>query len=144
MKTLKFRAFDRGGTEMIYSDDFVWLSDFFGNTRHGELSGTGVYPEGNVFMMQYTGLKDKNGVEIYKGDLLREPIQSQWDETNFSCFEVFFHDNDACSYHIGWQMDRMHNHGAIGGGYIPSFKPNVVSKMIVIGNIYENPELINQ
>lgn len=93
---------------------------------------------------QFTGLQDKDGKEIYEGDLLRDVPKSDWDMINYSCFEVFFHDGDANSdYNIGYTMNRMHNHGSVCGGYIPSFKPKQVSKMIVIGNIYENPELLD-
>jgi len=91
---------------------------------------------------QFTGLKDKNGVDIYEGDLIRSPIKSDWDKENYSCFEVFFHDGDShLDYNIGYTMCRMHNHGSVCGGHIPSFKPKTVSNMIVIGNIYQHPEL---
>lgn len=94
-------------------------------------------------LMQFTGLKDRNGIDVYEGDLLREPSKSNWENVNFSCFEVFFHDGDShLNYDIGYTMCRMHNHGSICGGHIPSFKPKTLSKMEVIGNIYENPELI--
>lgn len=94
-------------------------------------------------LIQFTGLKDKNGIDIYEGDIIREPAKDEWEKINYSCFEVFFHDVDMNSdYNIGYSMGRCHYHGSICGGFVPSFKPKTTSKMEVIGNIYENPELI--
>jgi uncharacterized phage protein (TIGR01671 family) len=92
---------------------------------------------------QFTGLLDKSGTKIFDGDILRFPAKDEWDKINYSCFEVFFHDGDANSdYNIGYSMNRMYNHGSVCGGYTPSFKPKPASKMEVIGNIHDNPELL--
>lgn len=90
---------------------------------------------------QFTGLTDMNGFKIFEGDILRYPPKERWDETNYSSFEVFFSENNADNY-IGYSIHRTHHHGAVCGGYIPSFKPKTVSQMIVIGNIHDNPELL--
>lgn len=96
------------------------------------------------YVRQFTGLRDRNGKEIYEGDILRYPAKDKWEEINYSCYEVFFHDGDANSdYNIGFSINRMFNHGSVCGGYNPSFKPKSIKQMVVIGNIYENPELIN-
>lgn len=92
---------------------------------------------------RFTGPTDKNGKEVYEGDVLRSPAKDQWEENNYSCFEVFFHDGDAnTDYNIGYSMNRMYNHGSVCGGYIPSFKPKTVRNMVIIGNIHDNPELL--
>jgi uncharacterized phage protein (TIGR01671 family) len=97
------------------------------------------YHEGTP-VMQFTGLVDRNGKEIYEGDLLRYP----GDNTHFTAYEVFFHDGDANpDYNIGYSINRTHYQGSICGGIIPSFKPNSVSHMEVCGNIYENKELLS-
>jgi len=152
MKTIKFRIWN--GTEMVYDVTVGKFGVFYVNPEKGDglnpedtasLSvNTTKYPEGTS-VMQFTGLLDKNGKEIYEGDLLRTPAKDKWADINYSCYEVFFHDGDRNSdYNIGYSMGRCHHHGAICGGYVPAFKPETVSKMIIIGSIYENPELLTK
>jgi len=136
-RVIKFRAWD--GIRMT-------TSGIMFNTSTGQLeTPTTASISGNPVkydLMQFTGLTDKNGKEIYEGDILRIPANDSWDEKNYSCFEVFFHDGDSnTDYNIGFTMGRMHNHGSVCGGAILPFKPKTVKKMVIIGNIYENPEL---
>ena len=78
-------------------------------------------------LMQYTGIKDKNGKEIYEGDILemndRKASRSQvkYDDKKWARFLAY--DREAVSV------------------YMP-FVENAVNQWVVIGNIYENPELI--
>ena len=131
-REIKFRAWSKA-TEKMMDWEFIKV--------HGNFNK--VLTLNHVEVMQFTGLTDKNGKEIYEGDILREPAKSDWDKINYSCYEVFFHDNDAnLDYNVGFSISRMHNHGSVCGGFIPSFKPKQVSNMIVIGNILENPELL--
>lgn len=75
-----------------------------------------------VAIMQYTGLKDKNGKEIYEGDILK-PF-----EENFAPQKVFSHDGQ-------WVMGGDVMCLRLGERNSKGFE--------VVGNIYEDPELIN-
>lgn len=134
MREIKFRAWYSSDTkEMMLHEDypgqvFKWFSE-----------------NQPLEIMQYTGLKDKNGTEIYEGDLLRHPARDSWEQKNFVAFEVFFHDNDRADRHIGFQMNRLHFQGSIGGySMVENFLPRYTEKMEIIGNIYENPELLRR
>jgi len=79
MREIKFRAWDTAQKKMLSNDD-IYVFDGKPCHKH-EYDHIGVCGD---ILMQYTGLKDKNGVEIYEGDV----VESQ----NFSASEVLFED----------------------------------------------------
>lgn len=83
-------------------------------------------------IMQYTGLKDKNGVEIYEGDILRMPVDSLADNALDIVVEYGEHETP-----IGWYgryIHRRNEHCHINSAISYTSR--------VIGNIHENPELL--
>ncbi|AUR95384.1 hypothetical protein NVP1206O_39 [Vibrio phage 1.206.O._10N.222.51.B10] len=154
MREIKFRAWDKtiNHYQSVYSVEF--LQGGVKVEGPGVHIGNGWASEDNGFthdcdvvLEQYTGLKDNNGVEIYEGDLIRIPAKSQFEETSYNCFEVFYHDNECIGgQNIGFCMNRMHTHGSSGGGSGYKFTPESIKKhgFAVIGNIHQNPELVNK
>lgn len=123
MREIKFRAWDR--TSDIMRTDISSI-DYDGSGKVAQINVvTGadiLFPDKEAILMQYTGLKDKNGVEIYEGDIVA--LSEEYDEDR--------------SYAIEWQINGYWLDGWDGNEY--GFPDE--DTLEVIGNVYENPELL--
>ena len=144
MREIKFRAWDKERKEMREVELMDWSDWWVSTGSTGEREEPSKYGERNSFkneqtdrhiLMQYTGLKDKNGKEIYEGDV----VNASWydyDEPRDDAFgEVFFNGN-WMAYCI-WKEDEKSISEMNGQGAYHW-------EIEVVGNIYENPELLEQ
>jgi len=81
---------------------------------------------------QYTGLKDKNGKRIFEGDILKIAWHAPRRETVYEIHEVVY---SKC----GFFTKRS---GKLHGQVSNYISPNVNMRCEVIGNIHDNPELL--
>jgi uncharacterized phage protein (TIGR01671 family) len=83
------------------------------------------YPDELMTLMQYTGLKDKNGVEIYEGDVVRRELRLG-QELN----------------EVAWTFGGFYLRNITNDAASVSFHLIKEAELEVIGNIYEKPELL--
>jgi len=116
MREIKFRAWDKFNKRMsavFYLEESPVFANFFTPTNLNE----------NMVVMQYTGLKDKNGKEIYDGDIVF--LEDRTDK-----YKVEYTDNYARFFFRG-----------INAQTITDFTRDKVSE--IIGNIYEHSHLLD-
>ncbi len=129
MREIKFRAWDKNESRMIYSGTeqndypFAWMIHNSG-IDIAEHDGTEWNYLKELIFMQYTGLKDKNGKEIYDGDLVAVADYANWEGL----------------YKIIW--DEKNLMYMLEDAFGDREKLCEFEEYLVKGNIYENPELL--
>lgn len=86
-----------------------------------------------IELMQYTGIKDKNGVEIYEGDVVK--INDDYDTYGKNAGEIYEVYFNAGGFRLKPKYDT-HKRGDRG------FWLDNGNDVAVLGNIYENPNLL--
>jgi len=115
MREIKFRAW-HDERKIMFPHWSIWKTDLF----HYEEAAC-------LHLMQFTGLKDRNGKEIYEGDIVKYSEHYFGDHKENECIEVVEWDEKEASYPC-----KLTSTGFADG-------PNWCE---VMGNIYENPELL--
>lgn len=168
-REIKFRLWDKACKSMVYPDNNNWFRMYL----NGCVSEDSVWCTQDCVLIQYTGLKDINGKEIYARDIvkcyrvIREPIygdivseveivrgddnvgiyENEYGdrierinyEVKFGDFDIEIVDSNNNQNFIvtccGWYLEQR--------DYICSLSESAATMIEVIGNIYENPELLN-
>ena len=129
MREIKFRAWDSLTKQMEYDVERTYDMGCDGGGSLSHDSFADVLDDEKCTVMQYTGLKDKNGKEIYEGDILLEHFGDAYRLTGVVKFSTQDVGSCGCCYDdfrgTGFIAEGIHFH-----------------RSEVIGNIYENPELL--
>ena len=134
-REIKFRAWDNYSKSFINDDEYLigldgkfYRMDFYSGIENYE-DGNLIWNElDNITLSQFTGLLDKNGKEIYEGDIVC------WTFNDKLKSQIVFH--EGCFGHLNLTgINKEHSE------FIPINKVRA-EYMIVCGNIYQNPELL--
>ncbi len=129
MREIKFRAWDKENNQWFHLEHIENQIPIEENQKNKIwIYSMGKANDGKVILMQYIGLYDKNHNPIYEGDIVKgNPIG--WSSVIIS--EVFF-DDGAFRINCG-----------IGPG-IKLIYDDIFGKLEIIGNIYENADLLEK
>lgn len=129
MRDIKFRIWDTENNEMLKVQELDFEPTFYGGRiaiRPDQYND--YFDTEDMILMQYTGLHDKNGKEIYEGDILRfnevDTAIVEWNE-KYAYFMVrpiqdYYFDSDVLGHAIEYNNAE------------------------IIGNIYENEDLLEK
>ena len=126
----KFRAWDKNGKKMFTNSQLIiWNGNVYANNENqlsvDHLRGWSIDEK---YLMQSTGLKDKNGTEIFVGDIIDFGENDDAPPTVVECngLDIYFEEDDL--------DERV---------YLTDFVEYAdASGVEVIGNVYENKELL--
>ncbi|MEE6716121.1 YopX family protein [Schleiferilactobacillus harbinensis] len=131
-REIKFRVWDHNTDTMMIPDNFEFYDGEIGwidaSRKAGPGSGNDGYPD-QFEIMQYTGLHDKNGREIYEGDIVKMHIVVLSPDDKVGRVEY--------TPEYGYSL-LMHGRRARQNDWANDEGENYE----VIGNIFENPELL--
>lgn len=122
MRTVKFRVYDKENKEMLDVENLHW-DDCTGEFSIQTTMYTDYFTPEEMILMQFTGLHDKNGKEIYEGDILPFVMIDGKQENYY----IIFRDGEF---------------DAINKEDTNFIWRSAWKESVVIGNIYDNPELL--
>ena len=127
-REIKFRVWDKS------QNKFLDYPCYFNNKDFNEFTAFDRYfkcDEEGCILQQYTGLKDKNGREIYEGDIVQYNRRSSYDGINF---EVKWSEDNW-----GWVLVSKNKDYLVNERTPEGYRYEFIE---IVGNIFENPDLL--
>lgn len=132
-REIRFKAWNLATKEMNNYVEIYNYNDGSVGCSAGKYNNLAIGNTENFILLQYTGLKDKLGKEIYEGDILWYSQRNHWFKV-FSVpggFAVNIHQDDFKKENVFWysELSNMQN-------------SSWVTQLEIKGNIYEHPHLL--
>lgn len=129
MREIKFRAWEPLWSKMHHPETIYNL--------RGETSFWFGAQGGGRILLQYTGLKDKNGVDIYEHDIMRIklPLGGFWGNVSKEKIGVVKYSEDFAGFIVEWEYSINQHHVRLDCDFAIEGE--------IFGNIYEHPHLLN-
>ena len=133
-RKIKFRAYDKK-EKVMFAEGFNVIGEYtVFDVLNQHIQGNFIERLNDIDVMQFTGLLDKNGKEVYEGDILKgltykDPITTKHSKEILGVVK-WSNDFGLAEYHVSSDLPN---------GYRTFLTMN---RSEVVGNIYENPELL--
>lgn len=142
MKDFKCKIWDKATSTMWLPED----SNHINIHPNGSVSINGIWSTNDVDILLYTGLEDENGVDIFEGAVVRIlytdwPSQSPEENGRYSMNLDDYKKSISKIGSVVWNRAEYGVH--FGSSGIGSIHPGQHGEIEVIGDIHQNPELLN-